>query len=321
MREVAPDDYPTSGYFATAFSSSEDRLYAVRSGRHWGDEVFFSWELKGANPLPTTIQRKGPISNGRVVFGAGGTVAAVGSKPAGGLYDVQTGRPKSVAPGIEGDPYHQMIQAVGLSPDGRRLAVCSTGSFLDRKGTGFTRRIAVWDVRDATAVLERTLPDSAGNVTSFAFTPDGEALIVGYQGGDVIWWDLTPEPAKELKRWRTSDRDVTSLAVSPDGKELATGSVEIRRGKVGEPGTVIADKFGWAVYATQLQFAPDGKLLAKIGGGFAMFDQGGKVVLDLRPGQRGCGSRGFGGFALTADGRYAALPTSNGVIYILRLGK
>ena len=196
-----------------------------------------------------------------------------------------------------------MIHGVGLSPDGHRLVVCSTGSFLDKKGTWFTRRTAVWDVRESTAVLERTLPDAGSYASSFAFTPDGKALLAGYQSGDVVWSDLTADPPKEVKRWRTSSGDVTALAVSPDGKELATGSFDVRRGKIGELGTVIADKFGWAVYSNQLQFTPDGELLAKIGGGFAVFDQGGKVVLDLRTDQRVCGSRGFGGFALTADGR------------------
>jgi dipeptidyl aminopeptidase/acylaminoacyl peptidase len=245
----------------------------------------------------------------------------VTSTPSGGLYDVLTGRPKSVVPPIEGGPYNQRIHAVGLSPDGRRLVVSSTGSFLDKNRTWFTRRTAVWNVRDEKPVLERLLPDTGGNVTAFAFTPDGKALMVGHQSGEVAWWDMTPDPPKEVKRWRTRDADITALAVSPDGKELATGSHEIRRGKIGEPGTVVADKFGWAVYSGQLQFTPDGKLLAKIGGGFVVFDRAGKAVIDLRPDRGDCSMGGFSGFATTADGRYVALPTGNGLIYILRLGK
>lgn len=321
VREIAPDNYPTWGSFAITFSASGDRLYGVRSGKHWGDEVFLTWELKGANPLPTTAQRTGRTSTGRVEFGPGGTVAAVSSAPSGGLYDVATGRPKSVVPGIEGGPYNQRIHALGLSLDGQRMVESSTGSFLDKKGTWFTRRTAVWDVREEKAVLERSLPDTGGNVTACAFTPDGKALMVGHQSGDVAWWDLTADPPKEVKRWRNRSADITALAVSPDGKEMATGSDEIRRGKIGEPGTVVADKFGWAVYTHQLQFTSDGKLLAKIGGGFVVFDRAGKAVVDLRSDRRDCSLGGFSGFAMTPDGRYVALSTGNGLIYILRLGK
>jgi len=184
----------------------------------------------------------------------------------------------------------------------------------------------VWDVRDKDAVLERTLPDVETTPMSFGFTADGKELVVGYQDGSVRWWDLTADPPREVRQLESHPRDASAVAVSPDGKEFATGSAEVRRGKVGEKGAIVIDP-EWAVRADLLQFTPDGELLLVMfnTGRFTAVDRSGKVVIDLRPGREPgdyqsptAANRGFG---LTADGRHVTVPTGNGLVYILRLKK
>jgi WD40 repeat protein len=230
-------------------------------------------------------------------------------------------------PGIPGGPHYETVKALAFSPDGKRLAVSGTAAFRGPEGGDrIGRRAAVWDIRDKDAVHERTLPEIESAATGFGFTAEGKELVVGYQNGGVRWWDLTADPPREVRRLESHPREVTAVAVSPDGKEFATGSGEVRRGKVGEQGKVVIDK-EWAVRTDQLQFTPDGRLLLVMfnTGRFAAVDRGGKVVIDLRPGQEPGDSQFHSavnrGFGLTADGRHVAVPTSSGLVYILRLKK
>jgi WD40 repeat protein len=318
VREVAADAYPTEPLFAAAFSPAGDRLYAVRSGRFWGDEVFLTWDLTGPNPVPTSARRMGARSGGRVVFAPAAAVAAVNAEPGGAVFDVPTGGAKSAAPGIDGGPYHESIKALAVSPDGRRMATSAAASFL---GNRLTWRVAVWDVGRPDAALVRTLPAAARAASALAFSPDGRALVVGHQDGGVGWWDVAADPPREVRRWQPHDREVSALAVAPGGKEVATGCVQVRWGPVGEPGSVVAEDTTWAVRVEQMEFTPDGNLLVVLftNGRLAAVDRTGKAAVDIRPGPGRCGRGGFGRFGLTGDGRHAAVPTANGLVYVLRL--
>jgi WD40 repeat protein/serine/threonine protein kinase len=105
-----------------------------------------------------------------------------------------------------------------------------------------------------------TLSGHTGEVTSVAYSPDGQWLASGSVDGTVKVWDLLA--GRELRTLNHTGR-VTSVHFSPDGKRLASGSTDrtariwhlpsgqelhILRGHKGTVGSV--------------HFSPDGKRLA-----------------------------------------------------------
>jgi WD40 repeat protein len=97
------------------------------------------------------------------------------------------------------------VNALALSPDGRRLA---SGSF--------DRTIRIWDLATMEQVM--VLLGHAGGVSGLTFSPYGKRLASASQGGTTKIWDI--EDGRELFSLRT---DSQSVAFSPDGLRLAIG--------------------------------------------------------------------------------------------------
>src|SRR5258708_422334 len=104
-------------------------------------------------------------------------------------------------------------------------------------------------------------------VTSLAFSPDGETLATIDDGNAVWLWDIATRQPLGQPLTGHSDR-VNSVVFSPDGKTLASASwdhtvrlwdVATRR-PVGEPLTGHHNK-----EITSVAFSPDGKTLASAG--------------------------------------------------------
>jgi WD40 repeat protein len=141
------------------------------------------------------------------------------------------------------------ISALGLSPDGKLLAVGSdneiefwkvgdkapaiaidagqkiTAVTIDASGrlvaaARADRSIGVWDLK--TGALQVELRKHEDVVNALAFSPDGRLLASGGDDRTAILWDI---PSGKSKRTlKGHDQTVTSLAFSPDGRWVASGS-------------------------------------------------------------------------------------------------
>jgi eukaryotic-like serine/threonine-protein kinase len=151
------------------------------------------------------------------------------------------------------------VSGIAFSPDGTRLASCSSKWGSDEAG-----EVIVWDAIDGTALL--TLRGHPSSITSVAFSPDGRRLA----SAGVVWFDKT---ISGVKLWDldsgselfsiTGHGNIYSVAFRPDGKLLALGTVG---GLVklcdSLSGTEVATLAGHAAGVYCLAFSPDGTRLA-----------------------------------------------------------
>jgi len=68
------------------------------------------------------------------------------------------------------------------------------------------------------ASAEVTLETDGEEITSLAFSPDGEVVAAGTEGGTVVLWET--ETGKEIKKTRLSDREIKALLFTQDSKKL-----------------------------------------------------------------------------------------------------
>src|SRR5205807_1060954 len=106
------------------------------------------------------------------------------------LFDVPTGKPRAVLPGLAGT-----ARTVAFAPDGKRLAAA-----------GEAVKVRVWDLTTDPPKLHAELSDHAPPAT-VAFAPDGKTIVTG---------DGAPIPYPE-----EIQTPVEGLAFSPDGKTLS----------------------------------------------------------------------------------------------------
>jgi RNA polymerase sigma factor (sigma-70 family) len=182
----------------------------------------------------------------------GRTLAAGGDDGRVFLWDVQAGRSRGMllVPGQD-DERGPWVMGLALSPDGKTLAVGTTG-----------KAITFWDVatrkeqpaypghRDAVTALaflaggkelasagsdaalcfwtigpgqerHRIAGAHRESVTALAALPDGRSLVSAGGDGKVRLWDTST--CKEVRHWVLHQGPVDDVAVSPDGKSIAAG--------------------------------------------------------------------------------------------------
>ena len=80
--------------------------------------------------------------------------------------------------------------------------------------------VHLWDAK--TGKLKHTLPEHFQEVTSMAFSGDGETLATGSQDDTICLWDVKTGSHKRIFTGHTDS--VLSIAFSPDSTTLATAS-------------------------------------------------------------------------------------------------
>jgi tetratricopeptide (TPR) repeat protein/WD40 repeat protein len=131
------------------------------------------------------------------------------------VWDVATGRSRTVirppvGPGAVGMPY-----SAAVSPDSRLLAV--GGLLVSPPGGGYP--IYLIDLADGR--LRRLLAGHPLAVDALAFSPDGKRLASGGAEGVVLVWDVASGQVHLTLRGHTGR--IYGLAFSPDGRRLVSG--------------------------------------------------------------------------------------------------
>ena len=101
-----------------------------------------------------------------------------------------------------------------FSPDGRTLAASASRS------RSWDDIIRVWDV--ATGAHKHTLAGHSSNVTSIAFSPNGQLLASGSGDDTIRLWDVITGAYTGILAGHTGA--IISVAFSPDGQTLSSGS-------------------------------------------------------------------------------------------------
>jgi WD40 repeat protein len=140
------------------------------------------------------------------------------------------------------------VNAVGFSPDGRRITTAANDGFA-----------ILWNAADGRELYR--LSGHGSWVTAAAFSPDGRSLATGGYDRRIRLWDVTS--GAPLASWVGHSSGVRSLSFAPDGRTLASGGADAEvllwdaiRGRV----RLALKKHSGPVRA--LAFAPDGRTLA-----------------------------------------------------------
>ncbi|WPJ60368.1 hypothetical protein SMAC4_13252 [Sordaria macrospora] len=107
----------------------------------------------------------------------------------------------------------------------------------------------------------QTLEGHRGNVSSVAFSPDGQRLASGSEDETIKIWD--PASGSCLQTLEGHRSSVGSVAFSPDGQWLASGSWD-ETIKIWDPasGSCLQTLEGHRSYVRSVAFSPDGQRLA-----------------------------------------------------------
>ena len=117
------------------------------------------------------------------------------------LWDTRTGAHIKT---LTGDDQTSWVYSLAFSPDSTTLA------------SGTHAGVQLWDV----VTGQSTTAFAGGNVTSIAFSPNGDLLASG--GSDIWLWDVATGQLVATLTGHTGV--VNSVAFSPDGDTLASGS-------------------------------------------------------------------------------------------------
>ena len=180
----------------------------------------------------------------------------------------------SVAGGLSGASVPpEITPVIAVSPNGKMLArSLSPTEVYSYPAVKYTYDIEIWDLeeRNSPKTLEAA---HESEITSLAFSPDGDTLASGSKDEYVKFWELEEIWSHELPGPETiigQHTAIESLAFSPDGRSLAVGSSENiatvwgleHEGSPSILGSYNAGSSNYDFDPLCLALSPDGKVLA-----------------------------------------------------------
>ena len=133
------------------------------------------------------------------------------------VWDIDTGKTIRFIRGEVGPGRWGAISTLGLSPDGRWLAV---GGYLHEVDKDIGGAVRLYDF--ASGRLETMLKGHDKGVLALAFSPDGKRLVSGSRDKTAIVWDLTTR--QQLHRLSGHSEEVKAVAFTSDRERVVTGS-------------------------------------------------------------------------------------------------
>ncbi|RAH57163.1 WD40 repeat-like protein [Aspergillus piperis CBS 112811] len=176
------------------------------------------------------------------------------------LWDISTGTVQRVLQG-----HSDAASGVSISPKGHLVAVSSKDGLIE-----------IWDVSNGT--LQHNLSSNCSKITNrMLFSPDESLLLVIWDSRMFLWdavtgtckWTVEPKrpdpPMSDVTDSSDSSTSfgyVETVAFSPSGNFLAAGFWRKHTVRLWNIGTGMAEHVFTDCSTDQIQFSPDGKLLA-----------------------------------------------------------
>ncbi len=198
-------------------------------------------------------------------------------------------------------PSDQYINAVDLSPDGRRAVFVSSLSSSGSLTTFLT------DTVTGHMLAQTPITFTAH---SLVFSPDGQAVALGGEALSIYIWDLK---ANKLRPFEAGvlDLQILNLAFSPDGTEVASASKDqtVRQWDV-RTGRALAVRRGHLDIVNSVAYSPDGKWLVSGGqdGTIRLWPRAGGEAAQIFKGHTGA----VFSVAFTADGTQIVSHSADG---------
>jgi WD40 repeat protein len=163
------------------------------------------------------------------------------------LWDLATGTKRSLV------PQRDNLNAAVFSRDGQRVATYGAGRF-----------VRIFDVGTAIRISTLTLPAGPFPVTSAAFGPQGDVIVVG-RGNSARLWNVATEESEVSFTGQTGT--VTDVAFSGNGQRVATGSLDtvarVFIAATGVPDDTFYGHTGLGI--NDIDFSPDGSAIVTAG--------------------------------------------------------